>query len=697
MRDLRVVVVVWIFLLAACAREERAPLVFPGAPVIVISIDTLRADHLPSFGYRGVATPALDRLRGDSILFTDARAHVPLTLPSHVSMLTGELPPRNGVRNNIGFPFDAATHPTIAAILKRQGYTTGAAVSAYVLRASTGLGAAFDFYDDGIAMRGGVPEGQLQRRGSETVNIANGWIDAHQKQPFFFFLHLFEPHTPYEPTYDDDIAAADRAVGTFLDHLRATGVYDRAVIILLSDHGEGLGDHGEAEHGILLYRETLHVPLIVKLPRQERAGTTVHNPAQLIDVFPTIAQLAGASKEGTSLLALDAAAPRSSYAETLYPRIHLGWSALRSLTSARWHFVDAPAAELYDLRADAAETKNLAAVERRTAGSMREQVTAFGDLNAVPSAIDPEESARLAALGYLRGSSNATGPLPDPKDRIGDLAAMRRAEGLAHEQRFDESITALRALVAHNPNFTDAWSLLGDTEEQAGEHEAAITSYRRAIELSPTLAGDLALSIASSLTELGRYAEADQTAAAVATANPIGARLARARIALARGDAAAAAGFAREAMSDHTAAPAAGVLLAEALTAAGRFAEAGSALASAEAAAGGQRVEGLEFARGDLLARTDHVAEAEKAFRAEIAAFPRNNRAYSSLAVLLWVSGDRAGARGVLEQHIRAMPDARSIDRAAKTIETLGDAATAAAWRVKKKSPGANAGAPVNH
>ena len=307
----------------------------------------------------------------------------------------------------------------------------------------------------------------------------------------------------------------------------------------------------------------------------------------------------------------------------------------------------------------------------------------------------PEVAARLSALGYLSGTSNASGPLPDPKERIGDLAAMRRAEALAHQQRLDESMEELRGIVARNPNFTDAWSLLGEVEEQAGEHGAAIESYRRAIGLSPTLAADLALSIASALTELGRYDEADHAASAVETTNTNGSRLARARIALARGDFTAAAAHARAVLSDRTAAPAAGVLLAEALTGAGRFAEAASALAAVKRAAGGRSVEELDFARGDLLARTDRVVEAEQAFRAEIAAFPDRGRAYASLAVLLWISGNRSAARSILEQHMRTAPGSRSIELAAKTIDALGDHATATEWRKKKKSPGVSAGASI--
>ncbi|MCU1348184.1 MAG: hypothetical protein JWO56_1214, partial [Acidobacteria bacterium] len=255
-----------LFALSACTREHAtgggtATPSYPNAPVIVISIDTLRADHLPAYGYRGVETPNIDRLRNDAILFTHAYSHVPLTLPSHVALLTGELPPDNGVRNNIGFSFDPAKHSTIPTLLKEKGYATGAAVSAYVLRGNSGLAKAFDFYDDDIAVKTGEVVGRLQRPGAESEAIAEKWIDARAQRPFFFMLHLFEPHSPYEPApefraryagapYDGEIATADAVVGKFLDYLKQRGIYDRATIVLLSDHGEGLNEHGEDEHGI---------------------------------------------------------------------------------------------------------------------------------------------------------------------------------------------------------------------------------------------------------------------------------------------------------------------------------------------------------------------------------------------------------------------------------------------------------------
>ncbi|HKR65203.1 MAG TPA: sulfatase, partial [Thermoanaerobaculia bacterium] len=318
-----------LLLCAAACRPHETPVAH--APVILISIDTLRADHLPMFGYRGVATPNLDALRRDGILFTNAYAHAPLTLPSHTSVLTGLLPPANGVRNNIGYQL-APNVPTLGTMLRGAGYDTGAAVSAYVLRGSTGLRASFDFYEDAIENRPGTPTGSLQRPGSVTTNLAKQWIAQRGAKPFFFFLHLFEPHSPYEPTYDADIAAADRIAGDFIADLKARGIYDRAIVIFFSDHGEGLSQHGEPEHGIFLYREDIHVPLVVKLPSNARAGETIAHPVGLVDILPTIAQLTGvaapAKIDGMSLLA--STADRQIYSETLYPRIHLGCSELRS-------------------------------------------------------------------------------------------------------------------------------------------------------------------------------------------------------------------------------------------------------------------------------------------------------------------------------------------------------------------------------
>ena len=356
-------------LTTACTREKRseglAGAVFPNAPVILISIDTLRSDHLPAYGYKGVETPNLDRFRKDAILFEQAFSHCPLTFPSHITMLTGLLPAGNGVRDNIGFHFDAAAQPTLPGVLKSKGYRTGAAVSSYVLRGKTGLGAAFDFYDDAVEVRPGSAQGSLQRSGTETAAIARRWIEQNPNEPFLFMLHLFEPHAPYTPpppfagryplAYDGEIAATDQIVGELLDALRTSGIYEKAIVIILSDHGEGLMDHGEQEHGIFLYREAIQVPLLLKLPGSRDGGKSIPEPVGLVDLFPTIARLVDApvpsGLAGSSLLETPAK-PRAIFSETIYPRLHLGWSELRSLVGGGHHFIEAPRAELYDLKAD---------------------------------------------------------------------------------------------------------------------------------------------------------------------------------------------------------------------------------------------------------------------------------------------------------------------------------------------------------
>jgi hypothetical protein len=273
----------------AAAASCRPREIFPKAPVIVLSIDTLRADHLPAYGYAKVSTPALDAFRKDAVLYENAYSHVPLTLPSHATLLTGLLPPQNGVRDNTGYAL-ARSHETLPERLRRSGYATGAAVSAVVMTKTSGVDRGFDFYEDSVeATSPGQPLGAIQRSGFETERIAEEWIGGREGKPFFFLLHLYEPHTPYRPPepyasrypdspYDGEIATADAIAGKFFAFLKARGLYDSSVIVVMSDHGEGLGDHGEDEHGLLLYREDLHVPLVVKLPGAGRAGTRVARP-----------------------------------------------------------------------------------------------------------------------------------------------------------------------------------------------------------------------------------------------------------------------------------------------------------------------------------------------------------------------------------------------------------------------------------
>ncbi|HWS71464.1 MAG TPA: sulfatase-like hydrolase/transferase, partial [Thermoanaerobaculia bacterium] len=669
--------------------------------VIIISIDTLRADHLPAYGYKDVETPAIDGLRKDAILFQNAYSTVPLTFPSHTAMLTGLLPPDNKVRNNIGYTLDPAL-PTIPSALKRKGYDTGAAISAYVLRGNAGLARAFDFYDDDIVSKANVPVGTLQRSGFETAAVAKRWIGEHKERPFFFMLHLFEPHSPYEPIepfqskfrnpYDGEIATADRIVGEFLSDLKQQGIYDKAVVILMSDHGEGLNQHGEPEHGIFVYREDLHVPLLVKLPGGARGGETDAAPVSLIDIFPTVAELTGAEPppalKGKSLLHHDAKdSARRVYAESLYPRIHLGWSELRTLVGADYQFIQAPKPELYDLAKDPAETNNVFATERRTYASMRDELGAYGAQIELPTHIDPEEAKKLAALGYLSSSAPAqSGPLADPKDGISQIAEMIAATRLMHEGKLAEAVTAFRAILEKNPRLSDAWNQLGEALETSGRLEEAAAAYRKAIELTPELATEFGMRLGAVLLKLDRLDEAAEHARLGEKTNPGGAHLLLARVALARKDWATAQHEAQVAAADRYTNIAGTVLLAQIYAQQNRPQEALTLVQNVSEEAVRRKlgpVETLEFVRGDALARQQRFDEALTAFRAEVANFPHNRQAYASMYVIYMLTGRPAEARASLEALAAANPNKSGLLAAAKTAETIGDRALAEQWRAR--------------
>lgn len=691
-------VVLTAVLLFACGKPAETPVaVHMNAPVIIVSIDTLRADRLPMFGYGRVQTPHLDRFRADGILFRNAYTHAPLTLPAHTSLLTGLLPNEHKVRNNIGYVL-SETIPTLPRILKARGYATGAAVSAYVLRGTSGLARDFDEYEDRIAGTGSSAVGQLQRPGAVTAAIATRWIETHSAQPFFYFLHLFEPHSPYEPPepfrskyrdrYDGEIAAVDAIVGEFFDGLRRSGVYDKAMIIVLSDHGEALGDHGEPEHGIFVYRETIHVPLLIKLPGNERRGETVEGPVGLIDIAPTVTTLAGVAAptamSGKPLLQPDPTG-RRIYSESLYPRIHLGWSELRSLVDSRYHYIEAPRAELYDITTDPQEKTNVISDQRRVASRMRDDLARYGTEVENPQNIDPEEAKKLAALGYLSSPAGAAeGPLPDPKDRIGEIAEMVRASDLLRKRRWDAAIQAFQKIVEKNPRLADAWNQLGDAFEGAGRYEEASNTYQRAIEMTPQLAGEFGLRRGSVLLKLEKYEEAVEHARLAEATNPGAMHVLLARVEMARKNFGAAEAQARAAANDPNYRIAGELLLAQILAQQEKAAE---ALPIVERIGAELEKEGLgpveayESTRGDVLARLERYDEAVAAFQREIAHFPGNQQAYANLYLVYMVTDRPREAQRTIEAMVRANPGERTMMFAARTLEALGDSRGAEQWR----------------
>jgi len=670
----------------------------PGAPVIIVSIDTLRADHLPAYGYKGVETPAIDAFRRDAVLFQEAYSHCPMTLPSHVSLLTGQLPTEHGVRNNLGYKFDSAKHGTIPGLLKSSGYVTGAAVSAYVLRGDTGLSSAFDFYDDKLVAQADTSIGELSRPGTATLGVARRWIDEKKDSPFFFLFHLFEPHTPYAPpepfksrfasSYDGEIATADSVVGEFIAYLKAAGIYDRAIIIVMSDHGEGLDDHGEGEHGLFLYRETIRVPLMLKLPDSRLAGTTVARPVQLIDVLPTVASLVGAKApaglRGSSLLGSGAGPVVPIYSETYLPRIHFGWSELRSLVDDRHHYIEAPRPELYDIVVDPGEKTNAIGEQRREYASLKKAMQSFEAKFETPANVNTEEAAKLAALGYIGSvrSDGDDGARLDPKDGVADLETMKRASQLERSDDYRGAIGLYRSVVERNPQFADAWFRLAIACERSGDAPAADDAYRRAIASAPSLAPGFASSYGWFLLKQGRLDDAADHARLALERSPGSAHLLLSSVALARRDAAMAEREAHLAMEDSVRRPDAAVQLARVMVATGRLSEAVSLLdATKRETASLGPVDELDLVRGDVLARIERFPEAERAFEDEIAAHPKKLEAYARLSILQLTQGRPVDAERSLERMVAANPTRRAALFAADTCRVTDNPGGERAWR----------------
>lgn len=615
-------------MLCACARRE------PSRPsIILISVDTLRSDRLPVYGYTNGATPNIDALRRDGVLYERAYSHAPLTLPSHLSMLTGLLPNEHGVRNNIGYRFEGAKIRTAARVLHENGYRTGAAVSAYVLRSETGIADGFDVYDDDVPSRPGAAVAENARSGFETLERARSFIGANASSPFFLFFHIYEPHAPYTPpdpfrtrfadAYDGEIATADAIVGELIATLKASGIYDDALIVFTSDHGEALWEHGEDQHGILLYREVLQVPLVIKHPRAEGAGTSVAEPFASRQIFDAILDAAHVAHESHK-------APL--YSETYYPRIHLGWSELRSLVDGRYHYIESSRPELYDLVRDPRETNNILASERRVAAAMRTTLDAIPKGDVAIGAVDPEEAKKLAALGYVGTVRQRSGPLPNPREQIHLLRDLKHAFQLAAEHHDDEAIAAFRALLQANPALTDVSTRLAEVLLESGRPEEAVEVYRAAIARSERFSPDLSLALAVALSRAGHHREA----------------AAHAEAALAAGD--------RE--------PREVLMLAEMYRAAGDY---GAALRTLDRAGD---VEGADHMRGDIYARTDRPDEAIAAYRREIARHPAHVQSYANLAVIYTILGRRADAEAVLAEMVRVNPGAAGL--AAKTRAALG-------------------------
>ena len=556
----------WLFIfwfVAGATAATSAPARASVPPnVVLITLDTVRADRMGFLGSPRRLTPNLDALARQSVVFTHAYSQVPLTTASHATILTGTYPQFHKV-SDFGIPL-AQDLPYAPSIFKRRGYRTAAFVGSLVLdpnsRSAPGFDRGFDTFDAGFHRRrpGENRYQAIERRGGEVVAHALAWLSQHPRRPFFIWVHLYDAHDPYDPPepyksryasapYDGEIAYVDSAVGKFLNQLRVRGLYDGAVIAVMADHGEALGEHGEATHGIFLYDETIQVPLLFKLPKERSAGKRIETHAQLVDVLPTILRAVGIAippqVQGQSLLTMLRPPPakegagqeqtalpdRPAYSESDYPHRTFGWSSLHALRTGKYLFIDAPRKELYDQSVDPKSEHNLSATSAAVADTLASQLDAFrqrtSSAGEAPSvSADPELQEKLSALGYVSDSTSSpmlgikdTGA--DPKDKVEVVNLLHQAEMFKEDMRFQEAVPLLEQVITLEPHLPIAYLQLGTALTSLKQYGKALPVLHKAVEMRP----DLIIpryQLGSALFETGDFAAAAVELEAIVSRSP---------------------------------------------------------------------------------------------------------------------------------------------------------------------------------
>jgi arylsulfatase A-like enzyme/Flp pilus assembly protein TadD len=528
---------------AAAAGQRPVPEGTDGPPpVILISVDTLRADHLGCYGYTRLRTPHIDSLARGGTLFAEINSQAPITLPSHVSLFTSTYPFANGIQENAQVLPPGAT--TLATILSAHGYSTAAFIGGYFLERRFGLAQGFQTYDSPFDAHGINGALDLKRPASQVIDAAEHWLAQNSGRPFLLFVHLFDLHQPYDAPaayrarapqseYDQELAYVDDSLGAFLEFLGRSGLYQRALVVLFSDHGESLGDHGENTHGYFIYRSTLHVPLIFHWPQAEKNGNSklenrnsklegpnsarvssfelrassfndrVEAPAGLIDVAPTALSFLGipapASFCGHSLLDLvqgGDSPPRDVYSESSYAHDKFGWAVLRSLRRGDYQYIDAPHPELYDLTHDSAELHNLLPGQSALGASYHERLEALAaTYRSVPAASGPAATAvatgaaeNLRSLGYLditlpHAALNDSGV--DPKDRLFEFKRYLLAGHLARTGKAEEAVAEFQAILADDPRNLPAYIELARSDVGLHRYLDGANQLKAALALDP--------------------------------------------------------------------------------------------------------------------------------------------------------------------------------------------------------------------
>ncbi len=507
---------------------------------VLITVDTLRADRIGCYGFENISTPTMDLFASRGVKFETCIAQTPLTLPSHTSLLTGTYPTFHGVRDNGGFLVPQQL-TTLAELFKDAGYQTAAFVASYVLDSKWGLNQGFDFYFDSfdLSKYKTISLGNIQRPADEVIDEVLSWFEARGEEKFFTWIHLFDPHTPYEPPspyreqypgrpYLGEIAYTDAQLGRFWQYLEERGLLSNTILVFASDHGESLGEHRESTHGFFIYQAGVHVPLIFITPEREFHGLNSTSVVGLVDVMPTMVEIAGlslpAEVQGESLLPYflnnqnNKGKERFSYAETFYPRFHYGWSELKSIQDRRYKLIVAPRLELYDLQEDPGELRNQVDNYPRIARDMMSKIEKFieetgkGAFEIDYTHIDEETRQKLTALGYIGSFTKVSDiegrKLGDPKDKIEVFNSLSEAKELGLRGEFARAVSLVGGIIEDDPEVIDAYFTLGNIYYRAREFDKALESFHQALKRNPTEVFTI-INIANSHIMKGEFTQAE--------------------------------------------------------------------------------------------------------------------------------------------------------------------------------------------
>jgi len=696
--------------------------------VLIITVDTLRADHLGSYGYAGAQTPALDALAARGLRFEQATTVAPLTLPAHSSLMTGTFPAFHGVRDNGGY-YLGEDQATLAKTLKARGYRTGGFVSAFVLDGRWGIGQGFDRYFDNFDLskyRLDIGLDAVQRPASEVVSKAIGWLDEDASRPFLAWVHMYEPHAPYDApesfrarfpatmvgAYDAEVATADAQIARLLEHLRAAGRLDRTIVVALGDHGESLGEHDEEQHGFFVYDVTVRIPLIIAGPAI--SPRVVPDAARIVDVMPTLLDLLHVdvpkSVQGQSLLPLARGERLDlvSVSETWYPRHHYGWSELTSIRDGRYHFIAAPRRELYDLQSDPHELRNIAESNPARADAQERALRDFvtrtsGSAKAdAPRPVDPDVEARLRALGYVGSSLSPKAlenrPRGDPKDKIALYNLMKQAGLDSVEGRLDEGIAKVRQALTSDPDIVEAYLMLGNMNTKAKRDKEALAAYQKALALDPDNQ-NATFSIALAYKNAGQNDAAEAGFERVLVLNPrdTKARYQLTDIWMRRGEFARAEAALKKAIADNVERSSFLTKLGECYIEMKQYDAAERSLRDALKEKSDEPMAHYDLGLVHEARKDQSAAMVE--YQAELARNPKTYQAHFNLAKLLNASGRTAEAVRHFEQAVEANPEFGSgylyLAKAKLDLGDLGGAETAAIKGIALK-PDADI-APLGH